>query len=231
MPVQWVRRTGSARDKADNCGSAAQDKADNYVYSRGLKLRDALDILTGEHDDENNQVESIYIGPPEPAVLTDEESADEDEGGLIENVLGKQLMAAAEIKFTDNTIISNMPSDGLTTNMENELPGESNDGPTTNMEDEVPGQSNDCLINNTVTGNIQSDLGNNSPTNNKDTPNTIENPQPTGARIIKNVNKSILFSTLMAEKRRSKIKREKNQFIRLGLMGTLNISTSRLSEI
>ncbi|KAG8273201.1 hypothetical protein J6590_025633 [Homalodisca vitripennis] len=33
MPVQWVRRTGSARDKADNCGSAAQDKADNYVYS------------------------------------------------------------------------------------------------------------------------------------------------------------------------------------------------------
>ncbi|KAG8292253.1 hypothetical protein J6590_044743 [Homalodisca vitripennis] len=33
MPVQWVRRTGSARDKADNCGSAARDKADNYVYS------------------------------------------------------------------------------------------------------------------------------------------------------------------------------------------------------
>ncbi|KAG8281966.1 hypothetical protein J6590_048083 [Homalodisca vitripennis] len=33
MPVRWVRRTGSARDKADNCGSAARDKADNYVYS------------------------------------------------------------------------------------------------------------------------------------------------------------------------------------------------------
>ncbi|KAG8252756.1 hypothetical protein J6590_049302 [Homalodisca vitripennis] len=30
---EWVRRTGSARDKADNCGSAARDKADNYVYS------------------------------------------------------------------------------------------------------------------------------------------------------------------------------------------------------
>ncbi|KAG8267511.1 hypothetical protein J6590_050076 [Homalodisca vitripennis] len=30
---KWVRRTGSARDKADNCGSAARDKADNYVYS------------------------------------------------------------------------------------------------------------------------------------------------------------------------------------------------------
>ncbi|KAG8337399.1 hypothetical protein J6590_024403 [Homalodisca vitripennis] len=36
MPLlydRWVRRTGSARDKADNCGSAARDKADNYVYS------------------------------------------------------------------------------------------------------------------------------------------------------------------------------------------------------
>ncbi|KAG8284815.1 hypothetical protein J6590_094374 [Homalodisca vitripennis] len=38
MPVQWVRRTGSARDKADNCGSAARDKADNYV-SRIIPLR------------------------------------------------------------------------------------------------------------------------------------------------------------------------------------------------
>ncbi|KAG8282175.1 hypothetical protein J6590_042630 [Homalodisca vitripennis] len=36
MPVHWVRRTESARDKADNCGSAAQDKADNYVYSAHL---------------------------------------------------------------------------------------------------------------------------------------------------------------------------------------------------
>ncbi|KAG8254593.1 hypothetical protein J6590_005144 [Homalodisca vitripennis] len=44
MPVKWVRRTGSARDKADNCGSAARDKADNYVYSGIRGSQDVEDV-------------------------------------------------------------------------------------------------------------------------------------------------------------------------------------------
>ncbi|KAG5878171.1 hypothetical protein JTB14_026072 [Gonioctena quinquepunctata] len=57
-------------------------------------------------------VGDIYIEPPEPAELTDEDSADEDGGGLVDNLSANQFRAAAEISIyqqnntNDNEIIS-----------------------------------------------------------------------------------------------------------------------------
>ncbi|KAG8297649.1 hypothetical protein J6590_031691 [Homalodisca vitripennis] len=41
MPVQWVRRTGSARDKADNCGSAARDKQITMFIRENVECLDS----------------------------------------------------------------------------------------------------------------------------------------------------------------------------------------------
>lgn len=52
------------------------------------------------YDDEN--VDEIYIEPPESNELTDEDSADEDEGGLVDNLTARQLTARAEIVYSTN---------------------------------------------------------------------------------------------------------------------------------
>lgn len=39
----------------------------------------------------------LSIEPPDPAVHSDEDSADEDEGGLINNLTGRQLNAGCEV--------------------------------------------------------------------------------------------------------------------------------------
>lgn len=43
---------------------------------------------------------NIYIEPPDPNEITDEHSGDED-GGLADNLCGRQLQASAEIEFTN----------------------------------------------------------------------------------------------------------------------------------
>lgn len=52
-------------------------------------------------EDGDDEVTSIYIEPPEPNIDSDEDSAEEDEGGLIDNLTGKQLLAGAEVVFTN----------------------------------------------------------------------------------------------------------------------------------
>ncbi|CAH1968148.1 unnamed protein product [Acanthoscelides obtectus] len=48
-------------------------------------------------NDDEDEVPDIYISPSEPNVLTDEDSADEDDGGLIDDLSGRQLLSDAEI--------------------------------------------------------------------------------------------------------------------------------------
>ncbi|KAJ8953438.1 hypothetical protein NQ318_023557 [Aromia moschata] len=61
-------------------------------------------IRSSGYADENiaNQVDEIFIEPPETNVETDEDSADEDEGGMIHNLTGRQLRAPVEVKLIDN---------------------------------------------------------------------------------------------------------------------------------
>lgn len=44
----------------------------------------------------------MFIEPPESHVLTDEDSADEDDGGFADNLSSRQLTAGAEIRFTNS---------------------------------------------------------------------------------------------------------------------------------
>ncbi|KAG5867364.1 hypothetical protein JTB14_008416 [Gonioctena quinquepunctata] len=57
-----------------------------------------MDILE-EDDNLFANVDEIFVEPPDPNVDTDEDSADEDEGGMVCNLNGRQLCAPAEIKL------------------------------------------------------------------------------------------------------------------------------------
>ncbi|KAL3289116.1 hypothetical protein HHI36_003556 [Cryptolaemus montrouzieri] len=61
-----------------------------------LTLQAALKLAYTE------DVDSIFIEPPEADVLTDEDSGDEDAGGMIDNLSGRQLQARAEVKFANH---------------------------------------------------------------------------------------------------------------------------------
>ena len=50
-----------------------------------------------DDEDENLYVEAIFITPPKASIDSDEDSTDEDDGGLIDNLKGRQLRAHAEI--------------------------------------------------------------------------------------------------------------------------------------
>lgn len=58
-------------------------------------------IEENERLEDNEQID-LFICPPDPNVLTDEDSADEDEGGLVDNLSRRQLLAAAELCLPNN---------------------------------------------------------------------------------------------------------------------------------
>ena len=69
-------------------------------------MKDVVDVLL---DDENEEIEvdGIYIAPPQENIDSDEDSADEDEGGFIDDLTGRQLRADAEIALRNGNRISN----------------------------------------------------------------------------------------------------------------------------
>lgn len=75
-------------------------------YRRTLSLEQALAYLEELEAEENLQVDDIFIEPPDPRVETDEDSGEEDEGGLVDNLTGHQLRAAVEIKLSNNDRIT-----------------------------------------------------------------------------------------------------------------------------
>jgi hypothetical protein len=66
-------------------------------FRDGLTLQEVLDIIESNYDE--NDVESIFIEPPDPHVLTDEDSGNEDEGAYTSNLSARQLTAGAEIRY------------------------------------------------------------------------------------------------------------------------------------
>lgn len=71
-------------------------------------MQEAIELLVSPDEDMPNNIE-IFIAPPDPSTLTDEDSAGEDEGGLVDNLSGRQLMASAEIKLPNNVVINTLP--------------------------------------------------------------------------------------------------------------------------
>ncbi|KAJ8950829.1 hypothetical protein NQ318_012693 [Aromia moschata] len=60
---------------------------------RGFTLEEAIQMAY----DDDIDVHEIYIEPPEANILTDEDSGEEDGGGLLDNLSGRQLLPKAEL--------------------------------------------------------------------------------------------------------------------------------------
>ncbi|KAI4459501.1 hypothetical protein MML48_6g00004129 [Holotrichia oblita] len=78
------------------------------VSSSGITLKEALDIA---YDESDNELSAIYIEPPDSNILTDEDSGDEDDGGLVDNLSRRQLCVNAEIVFPNQTRIGGLAED------------------------------------------------------------------------------------------------------------------------
>ncbi|XP_030767392.1 piggyBac transposable element-derived protein 2-like [Sitophilus oryzae] len=84
-------------------------------FERGFTLQEALEIAYNEDIDE------IFIEPPDASVLTDVDSGDEDGGGFVDNLSGGQLRAQAEVKLLDNNRIGGCTSDDQILSQESAL--------------------------------------------------------------------------------------------------------------
>ncbi|KAJ8939688.1 hypothetical protein NQ318_011735 [Aromia moschata] len=60
---------------------------------RGFTLEEAIQMAY----DDDIDVHEIYIEPPEANILTDKDSGEEDGGGLLDNLSGRQLLPKAEL--------------------------------------------------------------------------------------------------------------------------------------
>ncbi|CAG9827537.1 unnamed protein product [Diabrotica balteata] len=70
--------------------------------NRGFSLAEALDMVYGD-EKLAEQVDNIFITPPDVnGADTDEDYANEDEDGFINNLTGRQLRAQAEIQLSSN---------------------------------------------------------------------------------------------------------------------------------
>ncbi|KAG5862172.1 hypothetical protein JTB14_033011 [Gonioctena quinquepunctata] len=53
-------------------------------------------------DDIANQVDEIFVELSEPNIDTDEDSADEENGDMLQNLTGRQLRSEVKLKLTNN---------------------------------------------------------------------------------------------------------------------------------
>lgn len=85
------------------------------LYFSDITLEEALALALIEEDN-GSQVDRIFIEPHESSVLTDEDSGDEDGGGLIDNLSGRQLRAGAEVvaRAQNDPSLDDDDDDGIT---------------------------------------------------------------------------------------------------------------------
>lgn len=65
-----------------------------------MTVQEVLDLL----ETEEKYIPEIHIEPPEPAILSDD-SADEDEGGLVDNLSGRQLRLGALVVLANGECV------------------------------------------------------------------------------------------------------------------------------
>uniref|UniRef100_A0A6P7GD37 Uncharacterized protein LOC114340751 n=1 Tax=Diabrotica virgifera virgifera TaxID=50390 RepID=A0A6P7GD37_DIAVI len=67
-------------------------------FERGFSLAQSLDIIYNDELIDGD----IFVEPPDTNVDTDEDSGDEDGGGLVDNLLSRQLRTGAKIRLPNN---------------------------------------------------------------------------------------------------------------------------------
>ncbi|KAF2887411.1 hypothetical protein ILUMI_18762 [Ignelater luminosus] len=92
----------------------AKAKPLSTILGPDISVQEALDIVLG--DEGTNPVKEIFIAPPKPAVLTDEDSGDDNAGRDFNR---RQLLADADVrtvyeKDTDETCIYPKSSESRT---------------------------------------------------------------------------------------------------------------------
>lgn len=66
-----------------------------------------------ENDNIANELEGIFIEPPYPSVDTDEDSGDEIDNLMINNLTGRQLQGGAQLKLSNNERIGTNDDDDV----------------------------------------------------------------------------------------------------------------------
>ena len=56
-------------------------------------------------EDENLEATDVFIEPPAAAVVSDEDSGDEDVGGTVNNLNGRQLDAPCEVVLAPSSVV------------------------------------------------------------------------------------------------------------------------------
>lgn len=79
-----------------------------------MTLEEALQMIYTDEAD----VDQVFMEPPDSNTLTDEDSGDEDESGLVDNLSRNQLCAKAEVRLTNNQLLPGF--DGLDNDSSNE---------------------------------------------------------------------------------------------------------------
>lgn len=80
----------------------------------GLTVQEAVELLQA-NDATEQQPEMVFMEPPAASVLTDEESGDEEEDGYIRHLPGRQLLARAEVVFSNEVRTQLEPNDNVPT--------------------------------------------------------------------------------------------------------------------
>ncbi|XP_074042655.1 uncharacterized protein [Leptinotarsa decemlineata] len=75
----------------------SRDDEMDIRFEAGFTLQEALDMVYLDN------IEEIFIEPPDSNALSDEDSATEDDGGTLDNLSGRQLQSKVEIKFANST--------------------------------------------------------------------------------------------------------------------------------
>nr|XP_023020155.1 piggyBac transposable element-derived protein 2-like isoform X2 [Leptinotarsa decemlineata] len=120
-------------------------------FTGGLTLEEALELAYSEEND----VSDIYITPPEPHVLTDEDSGDESE--LIpDHFTGRQLRSEAEVLFRNGDhVTESVMYDTSDFFQENERVRNDNIGNADNANADVVNTENSFLYENCNTHDIE----------------------------------------------------------------------------
>ncbi|KAJ8867649.1 hypothetical protein PR048_031452 [Dryococelus australis] len=72
-----------------------------FLLNVDVSDQEDADILFREDGDEAATAHTMYTAPPEPSVFTDEDTANEDEGTILDHLNPRQLSAQAEIRYRD----------------------------------------------------------------------------------------------------------------------------------
>jgi hypothetical protein len=86
------------------CNSSNNDMSCLCTLYRKYTVKEVLDAL---EDDEDFGSAEIFIDPPRDGVESEEDSGDEDEGGSMNNLSGRQLMSACQgrLRTRSNEIV------------------------------------------------------------------------------------------------------------------------------